>query len=85
MKRTSSILLALLVTVALVPGLFADHHNKGKDIVDTAVAAGSFSTLVAAVKAAGLVDTLKSPGPRMKRSQSFRQAQLRRSSRTKKS
>ncbi|MEL6411258.1 MAG: fasciclin domain-containing protein [Pseudomonadota bacterium] len=33
------------------------------DIVDTAVAAGSFTTLVAAVQAAGLVDTLKSPGP----------------------
>jgi uncharacterized surface protein with fasciclin (FAS1) repeats len=33
------------------------------DIVDTAVAAGSFNTLVAAVKAAGLVDTLKSKGP----------------------
>jgi uncharacterized surface protein with fasciclin (FAS1) repeats len=33
------------------------------DIVDTAVAAGSFKTLVAAVQAAGLVDTLKSPGP----------------------
>lgn len=33
------------------------------DIVDTAVANGSFSTLVAAVKAAGLVETLKGPGP----------------------
>lgn len=33
------------------------------DIVDTAVAAGSFSTLVAAVGAAGLVDTLKGAGP----------------------
>lgn len=33
------------------------------DIVDTAVAAGSFNTLVSAVGAAGLVDTLKSPGP----------------------
>lgn len=33
------------------------------DIVDTAVAAGSFNTLVAAVKAAGLADTLKSAGP----------------------
>ncbi|AKG20380.1 fasciclin domain-containing protein [Calothrix sp. 336/3] len=33
------------------------------DIVDTAVKAGSFSTLVAAVKAAGLVDTLKGTGP----------------------
>ena len=34
-----------------------------KDIVDTAVGAEAFSTLVAAVKAAGLVDTLKSDGP----------------------
>jgi uncharacterized surface protein with fasciclin (FAS1) repeats len=33
------------------------------DIVDTAVAAGSFSTLAAALGAAGLVDTLKGPGP----------------------
>jgi uncharacterized surface protein with fasciclin (FAS1) repeats len=33
------------------------------DIVDTAVQAGSFTTLVAAVKAAGLVDTLKGEGP----------------------
>jgi uncharacterized surface protein with fasciclin (FAS1) repeats len=33
------------------------------DIVDTAVKAGSFQTLVAAVQAAGLVDTLKGPGP----------------------
>lgn len=34
-----------------------------KDIVDTAVGAGSFETLVAAVSAAGLVDTLKGDGP----------------------
>lgn len=34
-----------------------------QDIVDTAVQAGNFQTLVAAVKAAGLVETLKSPGP----------------------
>ena len=33
------------------------------DIVDTAIAAGSFNTLVAAVKAAGLVETLKGAGP----------------------
>jgi len=36
---------------------------KSGDIVDTAVAAGSFNTLVAAVEAAGLVDTLKGEGP----------------------
>ena len=34
-----------------------------QDIVDTAVQAGTFKTLVAAVQAAGLVQTLKSPGP----------------------
>ncbi len=33
------------------------------DIVDTAISAGQFGTLIAAVKAAGLVDTLKGPGP----------------------
>nr|WP_299613799.1 fasciclin domain-containing protein [uncultured Tateyamaria sp.] len=37
--------------------------NTQPDIVDTAIAAGSFNTLVAAVQAADLVDTLKSPGP----------------------
>ncbi|MCL4104734.1 UNVERIFIED_CONTAM: hypothetical protein GTU68_034173 [Idotea baltica] len=39
------------------------HPAKKSDIVDTAVAAGSFKTLVAAVQAAGLVDTLKGDGP----------------------
>jgi uncharacterized surface protein with fasciclin (FAS1) repeats len=37
--------------------------KKGGDIVDTAVGAGIFKTLVAAVQAAGLVDTLKGEGP----------------------
>jgi uncharacterized surface protein with fasciclin (FAS1) repeats len=37
--------------------------KKEKDIVDTAVAAGSFKTLAAALQAAGLVDTLKGEGP----------------------
>ncbi len=36
---------------------------KAADIVDTALSAGSFKTLVTAVQAAGLVDTLKGPGP----------------------
>jgi uncharacterized surface protein with fasciclin (FAS1) repeats len=40
---------------------FAGGHSK--DIVDTAVGAGNFTTLVAAVQAAGLVDTLKGEGP----------------------
>ncbi|GGC17103.1 beta-Ig-H3/fasciclin [Marivita lacus] len=40
---------------------FAEGHSK--DIVDTAIEAGSFETLVAAVQAAGLVETLKGEGP----------------------
>jgi uncharacterized surface protein with fasciclin (FAS1) repeats len=39
------------------------YESKMQDIVDTAIAAGNFKTLVAAVQAAGLVGTLKSPGP----------------------
>ena len=60
------------ITQAMTVGLFtlaismfaaAGHHGMKKDIVDTAVAAGDFSTLVTAVKAAGLVETLKGEGP----------------------
>ena len=38
-------------------------HAQSQDIVDTAVAAGSFKTLAAALKAADLIDTLKGKGP----------------------
>ncbi len=53
--------LALTASVALfaAPAAFAAEM----DIVDTAVAAGSFNTLAAALTAAGLVETLKGPGP----------------------
>jgi uncharacterized surface protein with fasciclin (FAS1) repeats len=40
-----------------------DQPRAAADIVDTAVAAGQFKTLAAALQAAGLVDTLKGPGP----------------------
>ncbi len=53
--------IALATTTAMATSAFADGHSK--DIVDTAVEAGSFTTLVAAVEAAGLVDTLKGEGP----------------------
>jgi uncharacterized surface protein with fasciclin (FAS1) repeats len=52
----------LLGLGALVLGSFA-AQAQDKDIVDTAIAAGDFTTLVKAVQAAGLVDTLKGPGP----------------------
>ena len=42
---------------------FAALSAQAKDIVDTAVGAGNFKTLAAALTAAGLVDTLKGPGP----------------------
>ena len=45
-----------------VPAVLTAANMKA-DIVDTAVSAGSFKTLAAALQAAGLVDTLKGPGP----------------------
>ena len=50
-----------LIALALTAG--ATLSVMAQDVVDTAVKAGNFTTLVAAVKAAGLVDTLKGPGP----------------------
>jgi uncharacterized surface protein with fasciclin (FAS1) repeats len=56
-------LLALVgVFIASHSLALADHHGK-KDIVDTAVAAGSFKTLAAALGAADLVGALKGDGP----------------------
>ena len=52
--------LALTTATALMG---APAFAQDADIVDTAVAAGSFTTLVAAVQAAGLVETLKGEGP----------------------
>lgn len=60
--RIGKPLTALLLLLASGMAL-ADHHGSKKDIVDTAVEAGSFTTLVTAVQAAGLVDTLKGEGP----------------------
>lgn len=53
--------LALTAATAFTMPAFADGHSK--DIVDTAVEAGSFNTLAAALTAAGLVETLKGEGP----------------------
>ncbi|MDD0813284.1 fasciclin domain-containing protein [Curvibacter sp. HBC28] len=50
------------ILVACLVGLSA-LSSQAADIVDTAISAGSFKTLVTAVQAAGLVDTLKGPGP----------------------
>lgn len=52
-----------IAMIATLPLAFSSFSAKAGDIVDTAATADQFSTLVAAVKAAGLVDTLKSEGP----------------------
>ena len=58
MLRTA--ILAVALSMSLVPAARAEPKA---DIVDTAVAAGSFKTLAKALTEAGLVDTLKSKGP----------------------
>ena len=67
---TATAALALLAAPAFADGqaktdhhASSDHHAMQADIVDTAVNAGSFNTLVAAVQAAGLEDTLRGEGP----------------------
>lgn len=60
--KKSVVVLGLLLIVSCAA--FAGGKSAGKqDIVDTAVAAGQFNTLATALKAAGLVDTLKGKGP----------------------
>jgi uncharacterized surface protein with fasciclin (FAS1) repeats len=64
MKTIKSLFRPLLCVLAIA-GMTATSYaaEEKKDIVDTAVAAGSFKTLAAALKAAGLIETLKGPGP----------------------
>jgi len=60
--KTKILTVALLTIFLSASALIAGSQPK-MDIVDTAVGAGSFNTLVAAVQAAGLADTLKGEGP----------------------
>ncbi|MFM1605265.1 MAG: fasciclin domain-containing protein, partial [Porticoccaceae bacterium] len=60
MKNLRRLSLALIASISFV---FAGTTFAADDIVDTAAANGQFTTLVAAIQAAGLVDTLKSEGP----------------------
>ena len=54
---------ASVAALALASVIVLPARAQEKDIVDTAVAAGSFKTLAAALQAAGLVETLKGKGP----------------------
>jgi uncharacterized surface protein with fasciclin (FAS1) repeats len=66
MKQRARKMFQAMIVFALALSLFPMQPafaQDSADIVDTAVAAGNFNTLVAAVQAAGLVDTLKGEGP----------------------
>lgn len=56
-------LLSLTAATLIAGPAMAGSHSMKKDIVDTAAEAGSFTTLLAAAEAAGLVDTLRGEGP----------------------
>jgi len=60
MKRLRNLAAAAAIAVS---GFAFAAQAYAADVVDTAIAAGNFKTLVAAVQAAGLVDTLKGQGP----------------------
>jgi uncharacterized surface protein with fasciclin (FAS1) repeats len=62
MFKSKFSMMILAVAISMTAMSVVANPDK-KDIVDTAVGAGSFNTLVTAVKAAGLVETLKSAGP----------------------
>jgi uncharacterized surface protein with fasciclin (FAS1) repeats len=62
-RRSPSFTPANCLTDGAVALSLCMSSAEAADIVDTAVAAGSFKNLVTAIKAAGLVDTLKGPGP----------------------
>lgn len=55
--------IAAMAVALAIGGPAAHAADKPMDVVDTAVAAGQFKTLAAALGAAGLVETLKGPGP----------------------
>ncbi|MDP5057368.1 MAG: fasciclin domain-containing protein [Marinomonas hwangdonensis] len=63
LKKLVATLPIIAASFMFMPAAHADHHGMKKDIVDVAVENGSFGTLVAAVQAGGLVETLKSEGP----------------------
>ena len=70
MKRAMGLVAGAVLALAAGTAVAAEEEAAQakqpvvqKDIVDTAIAAGNFKTLVSALSEAGLVDTLKGPGP----------------------
>lgn len=63
MNRMKIGVIAAMLAICSAAMAAPKNNTKDKDIVDTAVAAGSFQTLAKALQAADLIDTLKGPGP----------------------
>lgn len=63
LSKIAAVAFALPLVLGAVAATAGNHRAAAKDIVDVAAGAGQFNTLVAAVKAAGLVETLKGSGP----------------------
>ncbi len=61
MIRRTFLALTAAASIFAAPAAFAESHSM--DIVDTAIGAGNFTTLAAALTAAGLIETLKGEGP----------------------
>ena len=61
MKKWETIFISIMIVSAIISGCITGDDEK--NIVDTAIDDGGFTTLVAAVQAAGLVDTLSGDGP----------------------
>jgi uncharacterized surface protein with fasciclin (FAS1) repeats len=59
MNRIKVGVIATMLPISTVAMVTSNSNTENKDIVDTAVAAGSFQTLAKALEAADLVDTLK--------------------------
>jgi uncharacterized surface protein with fasciclin (FAS1) repeats len=61
--KTVRILIATLVVATFASWTHADDHGAKGDLIEVAQEAGSFTTLLAAIEAAGLTETLKGEGP----------------------
>ena len=63
-KRIAVVMLIFMMVMSFSGGVFATENTESKkDIVDTAVEAGDFKVLAAALEKAGLIETLKGEGP----------------------
>ena len=63
LKKFISAVSIVVASLTFTSAAYAAHHGTHKDIVDVATENGSFTTLVTALKAGGLVETLKGKGP----------------------